>query len=144
MNRFSIVAILAAGLFAVASASLAENTPTPTVAPQSTPAATMATQTTPAPTVAKERTAPCAALNLNALKVTPEQKTQLEAAKAEAVKGGCNRESRKAMMKKARSILSKPEFAAFKAECVRAGFKKGGKQAKENKPATPTPSATPK
>ncbi len=51
------------------------------------------------------------------LNLTPEQKTKMEAAMAEHHKAGCNEASEGAYMKEAKGILSKEQYAKFKAEC---------------------------
>ena len=51
------------------------------------------------------------------LDLTPEQKTKLEAAKADHEKEGCNEASETKYMKAAKSILNKDQYAKFKAEC---------------------------
>lgn len=55
-----------------------------------------------------------ATLNLSA-----EQKARMETAHAECTKGGCTKESMDKFMKSAEGILSKEQFAAFKAECAK-------------------------
>ena len=60
--------------------------------------------------------AACAAtfakLDLNA-----EQKAKMETLAEDCVKGGCNKETMAKMEKGAKSILSKEQFATWKAEC---------------------------
>ena len=51
------------------------------------------------------------------LDLTPDQKTKLEAAKADHEKEGCTEASETKYMKTAESILNKDQFAKFKAEC---------------------------
>ena len=50
------------------------------------------------------------------LNLTAEQKTKLEAAKADHEKEGCSEASEAKYMKTAKSILDKDQFAKFKAE----------------------------
>lgn len=63
-------------------------------------------------------------VSLASLDLTADQKTKMDAAMAEHHKAGCNKESEKAYMKEAKSILTPEQFAKFKAEC------KGKKEAK--------------
>jgi len=51
------------------------------------------------------------------LDLTPAQKTKLEAAKAEHEKEGCSDASEAKYTKQAKSILTKEQYAKFKAEC---------------------------
>ena len=51
------------------------------------------------------------------LDLTPAQKTKLETARAEHEKEGCSEASEAKYMKQAKSILSKDQYAKFKAEC---------------------------
>jgi hypothetical protein len=53
-----------------------------------------------------------AKLDLNA-----EQKAKMETLAEDCVKGGCNKETMAKMEKGAKGILSKEQFAAWKAEC---------------------------
>jgi hypothetical protein len=53
------------------------------------------------------------------LNLTAEQKTKMETAHAECMKGGCTKESMDKFMKSAEGILSKEQFAAFKVECAK-------------------------
>ena len=53
------------------------------------------------------------------LNLTAEQKTKMETAHAECMKGGCTKESMEKFMKSAEGILTKEQFAAFKAECAK-------------------------
>ena len=52
------------------------------------------------------------------LDLTPDQKTKLEAAKADHEKEGCTEASETKYMKTAKSILNKEQYAKFKAECT--------------------------
>jgi hypothetical protein len=68
-------------------------------------------------------TAACA--DLEALNLTPDQKTKIEAWQAECMKAGCTKESRKTFFKQAKGILSAEQFAQLKAACKKsAGAKK--------------------
>ncbi len=51
------------------------------------------------------------------LDLTADQKTKMDAVMAEHKKAGCSTESEAAYMKKAKGILTKEQFAKFKAEC---------------------------
>jgi hypothetical protein len=51
------------------------------------------------------------------LNLSSEQKTKMEAAMAEHHKAGCTEASEEAYMKEAKGILSKEQYAKFKAEC---------------------------
>src|SRR6185436_17026100 len=51
------------------------------------------------------------------LDLTAEQKSKMETLAEDCVKGGCNKETIAKMEKGARSIRSKEQFAAWKAEC---------------------------
>ena len=51
------------------------------------------------------------------LNLTANQKTKLETWQAQCMKAGCTKESRAKFLKQARSILSKDQYAALKAEC---------------------------
>jgi Spy/CpxP family protein refolding chaperone len=68
--------------------------------------------------------APCQ-VSLASLDLTPEQKTKMDAAMAAHEKAGCSEASEAQYMKEAETILSKDQFAKFKAEC------KGQKDHKE-------------
>jgi hypothetical protein len=63
-----------------------------------------------------EAKAACAVSYAN-LNLSAEQKTKMEAAMAEHHKAGCNEASEEAYMKEAKGILSKEQYAKFKAEC---------------------------
>ena len=55
--------------------------------------------------------------SLASLDLTADQKTKMDAAMAEHHKAGCSTESEKAYMKEAKGILTKEQYAKFKAEC---------------------------
>jgi Spy/CpxP family protein refolding chaperone len=56
-------------------------------------------------------------VTLAKLDLTPEQKTKMEAAMAEHGKAGCTEASEAKYMNEAKSILTKEQYAKFKAEC---------------------------
>src|SRR5215471_17685153 len=62
-------------------------------------------------------------VSLASLNLTPDQKTKMDAAMTEHQKAGCNETSEAKYMQEAKSILTKEQFAKFKAEC-----KKGEKE----------------
>ncbi|MDQ6859921.1 MAG: hypothetical protein M3032_02015 [Verrucomicrobiota bacterium] len=62
--------------------------------------------------------ADCSATFAN-LDLTVAQKTKMEKFAAECDKGGCNKETMAKMEKRARGVLTKEQFAAWKAECTR-------------------------
>lgn len=128
MRKFTALALVAAGMVA-ASTLFAQNTPAPATTPpaQTAPATHQGTHNAaPAASPATANTAQngCVALNIDSLNLKPDQKSQLEAARADAVKAGCTPQARKSLMKKAKSVLSKEELGRFKAACVKAGMKK--------------------
>jgi hypothetical protein len=53
------------------------------------------------------------------LKLTPEQKTKMDAAMAKCKAAGCTKESAAEFMKSAEGILSKEQMASFHAECAK-------------------------
>jgi Spy/CpxP family protein refolding chaperone len=59
---------------------------------------------------------------LASLNLTPEQKTKMDTAMAEHQKAGCTEASEAKYMQEAKGILTKEQYAKFKAEC-----KKGAK-----------------
>jgi hypothetical protein len=65
---------------------------------------------------ANETKAACQ-VSLASLDLTADQKTKLEAAKAEHEKAGCSEASEAKYMQQAKSILNKDQYAKFKAEC---------------------------
>jgi len=66
--------------------------------------------------VGNEAKAACT-VSLASLNLTPDQKTKMEAAMAEHQKAGCTEASEAKYMKEAEGILTKEQFAKFKAEC---------------------------
>jgi Spy/CpxP family protein refolding chaperone len=54
---------------------------------------------------------------LASLDLTADQKTKMDAAMAEHQKAGCSKESEATYMKEAKGILTKEQYAKFKAEC---------------------------
>jgi hypothetical protein len=66
--------------------------------------------------VGNEAKAPCQ-VSLASLNLTPEQKTKMDAVMAEHEKAGCSEASEAKYMKEAKGILTKEQFAKFKAEC---------------------------
>jgi Spy/CpxP family protein refolding chaperone len=57
------------------------------------------------------------AVSLASLNLTPDQKTKMDAVMAEHAKAGCNEASEAKYMEEAKGILSKDQYAKFKAEC---------------------------
>jgi Spy/CpxP family protein refolding chaperone len=62
-------------------------------------------------------------VSLASLNLTPEQKTKMDAAMAEHQKAGCSEASEAKYMHEAKSILTKEQYAKFKAECKGKGEK---------------------
>jgi hypothetical protein len=56
-------------------------------------------------------------VSLASLNLTPDQQTKMDAAMAEHHKAGCSEASEAAYMKEAQGVLTKDQFAKFKAEC---------------------------
>jgi Spy/CpxP family protein refolding chaperone len=56
-------------------------------------------------------------VTLASLSLTPDQKTKMDAAMAEHEKAGCSEASETKYMKEAKGILTKEQYAKFKAEC---------------------------
>ena len=56
-------------------------------------------------------------VSLVSLNLTPEQKTKMDAVMAEHEKAGCSEASEAKYMKEAKGILTKDQYAKFKAEC---------------------------
>ena len=56
-------------------------------------------------------------VSLASLNLTPDQKTKMDAVMAEHAKAGCNEASEAKYMEEAKGILSKDQYAKFKAEC---------------------------
>src|SRR6059058_5199409 len=68
--------------------------------------------------VGNEAKAACT-VSLASLNLTPDQKTKMEAAMAEHQKAGCTEASEAKYMKEAEGILTKEQYAKFKAECCK-------------------------
>jgi Spy/CpxP family protein refolding chaperone len=66
--------------------------------------------------VGNEAKAACQ-VTLASLNLTPEQKTKMDTAMAAHEKAGCSEASEAKYMKDAEGILSKEQYAKFKAEC---------------------------
>jgi hypothetical protein len=60
---------------------------------------------------------PACSVALASLNLTSEQQTKMDAAMAEHHKAGCSEASEAAYMKQAETVLTKDQFAKFKAEC---------------------------
>ena len=60
---------------------------------------------------------PACSVSLASLNLTADQQTKMDAAMAEHHKAGCSEASESAYMKQAQTILTKDQFAKFKAEC---------------------------
>ena len=71
--------------------------------------------------VGNEAKAACQ-VSLANLNLTPDQKTQMDGVMAEHQKAGCSEASEAKYMQEAKGILTKEQYAKFKAEC-----KKGDK-----------------
>ncbi len=56
-------------------------------------------------------------ISLASLNLTSDQQTKMDAAMAEHHKAGCSETSESTYMKQAEGILTKDQFAKFKAEC---------------------------
>jgi Spy/CpxP family protein refolding chaperone len=67
--------------------------------------------------VGNKETAMACHVSLASLELNPEQKTKMEALMAEHQKEGCTEASETKYMKEAKTILTKDQFAKFKAEC---------------------------
>jgi hypothetical protein len=72
--------------------------------------------------VGNEAKAACQ-VSLASLNLTPEQKTKMDAAMAEHHKAGCSEASEERYMQEAKAILTKEQYAKFKAECKGKGEK---------------------
>ena len=66
--------------------------------------------------VGNEAKAPCQ-VSFASLNLTPEQKTKMDAVRAEHEKAGCSEASEAKYMQEAKGILTKEQYAKFKAEC---------------------------
>ena len=75
--------------------------------------------------VGMEKKAPCQ-VSFASLNLTPEQKPKMDAVRAEHEKAGCSEASEAKYMEEAKGILTKEQYAKFKAEC-----KKGDKDKTE-------------
>src|SRR5438128_6142001 len=62
-------------------------------------------------------------VSLASLNLTPDQKTKMDAAMAEHQKAGCSEASEAKYMQDAKGVLTKEQYAKFKAQC-----KKGEKE----------------
>ncbi len=60
-------------------------------------------------------TKPACTVSLASLNLTPDQKTKMDAAMAEHMKAGCSEATEAKYMKEAEGILTKDQFAKFKA-----------------------------
>ena len=56
-------------------------------------------------------------VSMASLDLTADQKTKMDAVMAEHQKAGCSKETEAKYMKEAKGILTKEQFAKFKAEC---------------------------
>jgi len=65
----------------------------------------------------KQGTTMACNVSLANLNLTPEQKTKMDAVMAEHQKAGCTSESEAKYMQEAKGILTKEQYAKFKAEC---------------------------
>src|SRR5213083_3733425 len=66
---------------------------------------------------------PACTVSLASLNLTPDQKTKMDAAMEEHQKAGCSEASEAKYMQDAKGVLTKEQYAKFKAEC-----KKGEKE----------------
>jgi len=62
---------------------------------------------------------PACSVSLASLNLTPDQKTKMDAVMAEHHKAGCSEASEAKYMKEAEGILTKEQYAKFKAECTK-------------------------
>lgn len=60
---------------------------------------------------------PACAVSLASLDLTPDQQKKMDAVMAEHHKEGCSAASEKKYMQQAKTILTKEQYAKFKAEC---------------------------
>jgi Spy/CpxP family protein refolding chaperone len=72
--------------------------------------------------VGNEAKAACQ-VTLASLNLTPEQKTKMDAAMAAHEKAGCSEASEAQYMKDAKGVLTKEQYAKFKAECPKGDKK---------------------
>jgi len=63
---------------------------------------------------------PACSVSLASLNLAPDQKAKMDAVMAEHQKAGCSEASEAKYMKEAEGILTKEQFAKFKAECKTA------------------------
>ena len=66
---------------------------------------------------------PACTVSLASLNLTADQKTKMDAAMAEHHKAGCSEASETKYMQEAKTVLTKEQFAKFKAECKGKGEK---------------------
>jgi hypothetical protein len=62
---------------------------------------------------------PACSVSLASLNLTPDQKTKMDGVMAEHHKAGCSEASEAKYMKEAEGILTKEQYAKFKAECTK-------------------------
>jgi hypothetical protein len=62
---------------------------------------------------------PACSVSLANLNLTPDQKTKMDAVMDEHHKAGCSEASEAKYMKEAEGILTKEQYAKFKAECTK-------------------------
>jgi Spy/CpxP family protein refolding chaperone len=62
---------------------------------------------------------PACSVSLASLNLTPDQKTKMDAVMAEHHKAGCSEASEAKYMKEAEGVLTKEQYAKFKAECTK-------------------------
>ena len=62
---------------------------------------------------------PACTVSLASLNLTPDQKTKMDAAMAEHMKAGCSEATEAKYLKEAEGILTKEQYAKFKAECCK-------------------------
>ena len=67
---------------------------------------------------------PACSVSLASLNLTPDQKTKMDAAMAEHHKAGCSEATEAKYMKDAEGILTKEQYAKFKAECTKGDTNK--------------------
>src|SRR5437016_7913106 len=60
---------------------------------------------------------PACTVSMASLNLTADQKTKMDAAMAEHMKAGCSEATETKYMQEAKSILTKEQYAKFKAEC---------------------------
>ncbi|HEV2046691.1 MAG TPA: hypothetical protein VGQ95_08845 [Chthoniobacterales bacterium] len=60
---------------------------------------------------------PACTVSLASLNLTPDQKTKMDAAMAEHQKAGCSEATEAKYRQEAKGVLTKEQFAKFKAEC---------------------------